>query len=100
MDRKGKWKLSPAYDLTFSYDTGNKWLKAHQMLINGKTDNIKHEDLIAAGKTMGLSTQRCNRVISDVLAVEKNVRDYFERVNIREEVADMIGKVIKKHFVY
>jgi serine/threonine-protein kinase HipA len=100
MDRKGKWKLSPAYDLTFSYDTGNKWLKAHQMLINGKNDNIKHEDLIAAGKTMGLSTQRCNRVISDVLAVEKNVRDYFERVNIREEVADMIGKVIKKHFVY
>ena len=48
MDRNGTWKLAPAYDITFSYNLNNKWLKAHQMSINGKCDNIAIEDLIAA----------------------------------------------------
>ena len=38
MDRSGKWALSPAYDITFSYNPENKWLCAHQMTINGKTN--------------------------------------------------------------
>ena len=38
MDRSGEWALSPAYDITFSYNPENKWLCAHQMTINGKTN--------------------------------------------------------------
>ena len=40
MDRNGKWKLSPAYDITFSYNPTNKWLRAHQMTINQKNTGI------------------------------------------------------------
>ena len=36
MNRNGKWKLSPAYDVTFAFDPANKWMKAHQLSINGK----------------------------------------------------------------
>ena len=34
MNRRGEWRLSPAYDVTYSYDVTNKWLSAHQMTIN------------------------------------------------------------------
>lgn len=40
MDKSGKWTLSPAYDITFSYDPDNKCLRAHQMTINGM-DQVK-----------------------------------------------------------
>lgn len=52
MDRTGKWRLSPAYDITFSYNPSNKWLRAHQMTINGKTTEIKKSDLLDAGAKM------------------------------------------------
>jgi serine/threonine-protein kinase HipA len=44
-DKKGKWTLSPAYDLTYSYKPNNHWIKQHQMSINGKRIDIKYEDL-------------------------------------------------------
>ncbi|MGN0513437.1 MAG: hypothetical protein ACI4GD_04090 [Lachnospiraceae bacterium] len=49
MDRTGKWMLSPAYDITFSYNPTNKWLHAHQMTVNGKTTKIGLSDLLKAG---------------------------------------------------
>ena len=38
MDRTGEWRLSPAYDITFSYNPTNRWLRAHQMSVNQKTN--------------------------------------------------------------
>ena len=49
MDKNGVWRLSPAYDVTFAYDSSNMWLKAHQMLINGKSSDISYDDLIKCG---------------------------------------------------
>ncbi|MCQ2463749.1 MAG: type II toxin-antitoxin system HipA family toxin, partial [Clostridia bacterium] len=45
MDKKGTWTLAPAYDITFSYNPGSVWVSSHQMLINGKVNNIGREDL-------------------------------------------------------
>ena len=54
MDKKGVWHLSPAYDMTFSYNKNSTWVKAHQMLINGKADEITRDDFIKAAKTVGI----------------------------------------------
>lgn len=97
MDKKGVWKLSPAYDVTFSYDVGNKWLSAHQMLVNGKNDNITIEDLIASGHAMDISTKRCKKIIGDV----KNAVDQWisiaDKVGIGEKTARNVETVIKLH---
>lgn len=45
MDRQGKWKLAPAYDLCYSYTPGGKWTNRHQLSLNGKQDNFTMEDL-------------------------------------------------------
>jgi serine/threonine-protein kinase HipA len=44
MRENGQWELSPAYDVTFSYDSHNKWLMHHQMSVNGKKDFIQKND--------------------------------------------------------
>ena len=46
MDRQGKWRLSPAYDMGFAYNPKGGWTAQHQMSINGKFDGITRQDLL------------------------------------------------------
>ena len=39
-----KWKLTPAYDLAYSYKPGSKWVNSHWMSLNGKRDDFTRED--------------------------------------------------------
>lgn len=96
MDRTGKWDLSPAYDITFSYDMSNQWLKAHQMKINGKTDNITKEDLILAGRSMGVSKVRIDRIINEVISAVKEWPQIAGENGVRESTIDLIAKIINK----
>jgi serine/threonine-protein kinase HipA len=52
MDSDGSWRLSPAYDLTFS--RGQGWTRGHQMSVNGKRSDIERSDLAAVGKKYGI----------------------------------------------
>ncbi len=97
MDRRGEWKLAPAYDITFSYNLNNRWLKAHQMLINGKNEDIGYEDLISAGRTMGLGRRRCDSIISNVAKVASDFRSYLEKAGVRESITDSLQKVVDIH---
>lgn len=95
MNRNGEWKLSPAYDITFAYNPGNRWISEHQMSINGKTSKISEEDLIASGKTMGLTADFCHKVISETEKVVSRWLVYAERCGISEERAEEIHKGIR-----
>lgn len=46
MDKNGKWRLSPAYDMGFAYNPDGGWTAQHQMSINGKFDEINRDDLL------------------------------------------------------
>jgi len=50
MNKDAQWKLAPAYDLIFSYNPDNYWLKEHNLLINNKSTNINREDLLIYAK--------------------------------------------------
>lgn len=52
MDNQGTWRLSPAYDLAFSYKHGNKWINSHWMTLNGKRDDFTRKDLHSVGKAI------------------------------------------------
>ena len=43
MDRSGVWSLSPAFDITWSYNPAGEWTAKHQMSINGKGDDFTLE---------------------------------------------------------
>ena len=51
MDKYGKWKLSPAYDIGYAYNPEGSWTDTHQMSINGKFDNITRKDLLACAES-------------------------------------------------
>ncbi len=97
MDREGKWRLSPAYDVTFSFNPTNKWLRAHQMTINNKSDHILYEDLITAGLNMGIKKKKSDEVIDRIVCVVDNFEQYASEVGIREKTCVAIRKVLDEN---
>lgn len=97
MDRSGRWRLSPAYDVTYSYDMGNKWLSAHQMTVNGKKSGIGLDDLLDAGEKMGLKKKKCRDIISKVRTAVSDFEKYAAEANIREKTYAGIKNVIDRN---
>lgn len=92
MNKEGVWSLAPAYDLCYANKPGNLWISGHQMLINGKRNEVKEADLIAEGKNMGLGMRFCKDTVAEVKHVLKKWMQYAEEAGIREERAEEILK--------
>lgn len=99
MDRNGKWRLSPAYDLTFSYDATNKWLNAHQMTVNGKKEHVTFSDLLVAGEQMGLKKRKCMDIISKTATVVGDFEKYAMEATIKERTYFEIRKILDQNKV-
>lgn len=100
MDRSGIWTLSPAYDVTFACDFGNKWLQAHQMTINGNKSNILMNDMIACGQNMDIKTSKCRNIIEEVRAAVREWQTIAHSVEIRGKTINLINKEIESNSVY
>lgn len=92
MDRRGRWSLAPAYDITYAVDPDNIWLKQHQMSVNGKLDNITLEDLYATGKHMNINKGRIVKIIEEVLKAISKWQTFGEQAYVSESAVEEIGK--------
>lgn len=63
MDRQGKWRLSPAFDLTYAYDPSGRWTRNHQCRLNGKNSNFEMSDLLSFGRYCNLGGKQCRDII-------------------------------------
>lgn len=95
MNKKGEWRISPAYDITFAYNPDNKWISRHQMTINGKASEITDEDMIACGVKMGLTVSFCREAIESAREVVSNWLQYAENAFISEGRAVDIALAIE-----
>ena len=96
MDKKGSWRLSPAYDMTFSYNPSSIWTSKHQMKINGKCDNLTLDDLRECGRNMDISKTRIETILKHVISVVREWPRYAEYVGLSETNT----KYIQSHHTY
>jgi serine/threonine-protein kinase HipA len=66
MNKTGQWSLSPAYDMTYSYNPKGAWTSTHQMSLNGKRDAFSHEDFKACAKTISMQRGRAQDILEEV----------------------------------
>lgn len=88
MDRGGRWALSPAYDLTWSHQPGNRWLDAHQMTINGRQDDFAAKDLLAVARVAGLARGRDRRILAEVTEAVADWPAVADRVGVDERLRE------------
>lgn len=65
MDKKGRWSLSPAYDVSWAYNPDGPWTSSHQMSINNKWDNITRNDLLTIARNVNIKSP--NSIIDQVV---------------------------------
>ena len=89
MNRKGVWRLSPAYDLTYSVDlTAPAYSNRHSLTVNGKNEDITREDL----ETVGLNNdiQDYRTLIDTVANAIGKFEDYAKELRIDERLIENI----------
>lgn len=82
MDKRGQWSLSPAFDVTYSYNSKGSWTSQHQMSMNGKRDNFLIEDFIACEKTAGMKRGRAKAIVAEVQNAVSRWPDVAEEVGV------------------
>lgn len=53
MDRDGRWRLAPAFDVTWA--VGGRWAQRHQMTVCGKDDAFTRDDLLSVGRAFDVT---------------------------------------------
>jgi serine/threonine-protein kinase HipA len=66
MNREGEWRLSPAYDVTYSYNPDGAWTSRHQMSLNGKTAGFVAEDFAECARTVSMKRGHASAILSEV----------------------------------
>lgn len=92
MDKNGVWSLAPAFDMTFSYRKDSIWVCEHQMLINGKSTDIKKDDLLAAAIDAGIKKGEAAAYEEQVLNAISKWLSFAETAGVSEEKAEKIKK--------
>jgi len=91
MDRAGTWSLSPAFDVTYSYNPTGEWTSTHQMTLNGKRDHFDLEDFEACSKNASMKRGRAKDILRQVQDAVSKWREFASAAGIRNDVADNIA---------
>ena len=92
MDGFGEWKLSPAYDLTFSNGPGGE----QSAMVMGEGRNIKRRHLEKLGLEAKLSKEFIEEVIQQTNLALGNWKNLAKEYDVNKENIQMIEKRISK----
>lgn len=66
MDKTGRWSLSPAFDVAYSFNPAGDWTARHQMSVNGKRDAFTLDDLRACAASAAMKRGRAETMLEEV----------------------------------
>ena len=95
MDRSGAWRLSPAFDITWSYNPAGEWTSRHQMSINGKRDGFVFADLEACAKTASINRGHVARIFEEVREAVARWPSFADEAGVAEAWRDQIGGTLR-----
>ena len=88
MGQDGKWRLAPAYDL--SWAMGGRWTVTHQMTAGGKDDDFTRSDLLKIGAAFDVERDGAE-IIDEVDAALASWTEEAEAVELEQEWVERIG---------
>lgn len=88
MDKQGQWRLSPAYDMSWSYNPQGGWTAQHQMSINMKNTDITREDLLTVAKNMNI--KHAKEIVDQVNEAVSQWQILAAQYEIPQEVVKLI----------
>ncbi|NQU49302.1 MAG: HipA domain-containing protein, partial [Planctomycetes bacterium] len=94
MHKTGQWQLSPAFDVTYSYNPDGQWTSQHQMSLNGKRRDFTREDFDACAHAASFKRGRATQILQEVIAAVRNWLEFAEEAGVQPLTA---GKIEASH---
>ncbi len=91
MNKLGEWKLSPAFDVIYSYNPSGSWTNMHQMSMSGKRDEFDKNDFIEFGKTASMKKGRAEAILSQVQDAVSKWPRYAKEVDVPNDIIKKIA---------
>jgi serine/threonine-protein kinase HipA len=85
MDKRGRWSLAPAFDVTYSYNPKGDWTVRHQMSLNGKLDHFEMSDFLACAKVASLKRGRGAAIVDEVRDAVSQWQEFADVAKISRE---------------
>jgi len=92
MNKEGRWTLSPAFDLTYSYNPAGAWTWRHQMSLNGKRDHFTLEDLRACANSALMKRGRAEAIYEEVRSAVLRWPEFAGEAKVPERWAEEIRR--------
>ena len=93
IDDSGAWRLTPAYDMTYSSGPGGE----HSMTVGGEGRQPGAKHLLQVGKKAGLSTGEVRLCLDGVLAAVRCWSDYARAAGVTETSRGRIKQLMKRN---
>jgi serine/threonine-protein kinase HipA len=88
MDDAGRWRLSPAYDLTFV--RGRNFTRDHQMTFAGKRNDFTARDLVGVGARFDLKSDG-HDIVDEVVEALQRWPDFASAAGVPDDKVEAIG---------
>jgi serine/threonine-protein kinase HipA len=92
LDRDARWRLSPAYDLTFAAGPGNE----HYLAVNGCGRDITRRDLLAVADAQSIDVRRAGSIIDEIAAAISLLPSIAGDFGTTNSTLDEISRAIDK----
>ena len=99
MDRRGEWRLSPAFDVSYSYDPTGYWTSQHQMSLNGKRESFARQDMVSLARLAGIKRNRALEMLDRVITSVKTWPEVAVTVGVEEDHIRKIQGVHRLSFL-
>lgn len=90
LPENGQWKLSPAYDVNWSYNPDGVWTSLHQMNISGKRSHFVKNELVEFGERNDIDNP--NDIVEEIIEVVSNWSQYAKNTCVDDSRISLIGK--------
>lgn len=88
--RRGqRWRLAPAYDVTFAHNPRGEWTSQHLMSVNGRFRDITADDLLADADRFGLGEGKA--ILAQVRTALAKWREFAHAAGVAEVEVDRIA---------
>ncbi|MFP1133191.1 type II toxin-antitoxin system HipA family toxin [Asticcacaulis sp. W401b] len=100
MNRKGEWRLSPAFDVCYAYNPSGDWTSMHQMSLNGKRDGFELSDLLDFGEFCGLKRPAAAKLVRELHETVETWPDLAGDAGVEEKSIREIRSKLRSELVH
>ncbi len=95
MDRRGGWRLAPAYDLIYAYNPNGAWTHRHQMTLAGKREDFTTADLLEAASAADVKPAKAKSTLEQVRSAVAAWQTHASSANVFHEWTEEIRKNLR-----